>query len=138
MQDKCLNYKFILLILFPLAGIILSTIFLYLIPYNGFSFFVFVVSLLCTGLLLRFEPISYIINVNEIRVICAFKQYCFSYKEIQQIALKFDVFFEFLFVKDYVLILDMRTKIPERCKRIVKSAHTKKLIEEYYNEKIKL
>lgn len=124
--------------LFPMAGIVLSVLLLFLMPYNGFLLFFHIVSLLCAGLLLCFEPIFYIINKDEIRVICVFKQYCFSYREIQQIILKFDVFFEFLFVKDYVLILDMRTRIPERCKRILKCTNTKKLINEYYNEKVKL
>ena len=137
MQDKCLNYKFILLMLFPLVGIIISQIFCYLIPYNGFSIIIFVSSLICAGLLLCFEPIAYTINQNEIRVICTFKQYRFSYNEIQQIILRFDALFELLFVKDYVLILSVQTKIPERCKRIVKSANTKKFIKEYYNQKMK-
>lgn len=138
MQDKILNYKFILLISLPLLGVVLSVIFLCLMPYNGFSLFVFVLSLLYIGLLFCFEPVFYIINGTEIRVICAFKQYCFSYKEIQQITLQFDAFFEFLFVKDYVLILGMRTKIPERCTRIVKCTKTKNLIEKYFGAKVKL
>ena len=138
MQDKCLNYKFVLFIILPLVGMIPSTIVLCVTPYNGFAIFVFVASLLYTGLLLCSEPIFYIINKSEIRIICAFKQYCFSYKEIQQITLKYDAFFEHLFVKDYRLILDMQIKIPERCKRIFKCSKTKKLIEKYYNEKVNL
>lgn len=138
MQDKCLNYKFLLLILFPLGGIILSLIFLYLIPNKGFFLFVFVLSILDFGLLICFEPIFYIINESEIRIICAFKQYYVSYKEIQQIVLMFDVFFDFLLIEDYVLSIDMRIKIPKRCRRIFKCSKTKKLMDKYYNEKVKI
>ncbi len=135
-MKKIISYKFILLILCPLMSVILSAIFLCMIPHNVFLLFVFAISLLCIGLLLYFEPVYYIINENEIKVICVFKQYRFLHKEIKQILLKFDAFFEFLFIKDYVLNIDMGTKIPERCKRIVKCAKTKKLIEEHYGEKI--
>lgn len=138
MNNKCLNYKFILLMSFPLTGIILSVVFWHLIPYNGLSLLVLVFSLLCFSILLYFEPIAYIITENNIKIVCAFKQYCFLFQEIQQIALRYDTIFELLFVKDYVLILDVQTKIPERCRRILKCANTKILIEEYYLEKVEL
>ena len=138
MKDKCLNYKFILLMLFPLTGIILSVLLLYLMPPNWLSILYLVLSLVCLSGLLYSEPIVYVITENDITVICAFKQYSFLFEEIQQIALKYDTFFELLFVKDYVLILDIQTKIPERCRRILKCVKTKKLIEAYYIEKVEL
>lgn len=136
MKNKCINYKFLLLMLFPLVGIILSIAFLCQTSSKTFSLLIFGISLSCASLVLCFEPIAYIIKESEIKVICAFKQYRFFYKEVQQIELKFDAFFEFLFVKDYVLSIDIQNKVPERCRRILKNTNTKKLIEKYYDKKV--
>ena len=72
-MKKIISYKFILLILCPLMSVILSAIFLCMIPHNVFLLFVFAISLLCIGLLLYFEPVYYIINENEIKVIVELK-----------------------------------------------------------------
>lgn len=137
MKNKCLNYKFIYFMVYPLGGITFS-VFFYLIRYNGFSLFLFLISLLSAILLLCFEPILYNIRENEITIICAFKQYHFFDREIQRITLICDDFFDSLWVKDYVLTLDERIKIPKRCRRIIKSPNTKKCIEKYFKEKMKL
>lgn len=136
MHKNCLNHKFLILMILPITCGILSICFLFFAHRLVLSLIILAVSLIYFSLLICFEPIAYSINKSEIKVICVFKQYSFSYTEIELINLHFDVFFEFLFIKDYVLIVKNPAKIPNRCIRIVKNSKTKNLIEKYYKEKI--
>ena len=144
MENKCRSYKFFLLMALSVAGNVLSIglvsqipYLLSKVPYIMFSLLVFGIVLAYTIYLLRCEPVAYIIKEGEIQVKCVLRQYCFQYREIERIVLRYDPEFNFFLIKDYDLSLDIKGKVPERCQRIMKTRKTKKLIEKYFGEKIR-
>lgn len=144
MEGKCRNHKFFLLMILPVGCLPLSIGLLSQIPYALshipyiiFSLFIFGIILAYMIYLLRCEPVAYIIKEGKIQVKCLFRLYCFQYREIERIVVHYDVFFEYLSIKDYVLYLDVKGKVPGRCWLIMKNKKTKKLIEKYFGEKIR-
>lgn len=139
MKGKCFNYKFLILMFFPLIGIFLAICFLLFTPTVGLWIFLFIViiSLLDIMVLLFLEPLFYIIDQGKIKIICAFKEYCFLYNQVEYIELHYDIVFEYLFIKDYIVVSNVKTKIPKRCERIFKYGKTKELIKKYYGSKIR-
>lgn len=135
-QHRCLNYKFIIYMLNISVPLIPSMLALFFASHNIFWIVFLSFCWLYVGCILIFEPIYYIINEREIIIVFAFKQYSIPNKEIEQITLSYDAFFNFWLVKNYVLTLDKRVKLPNRCRYIFKCAKTEKLMEQYYMWKI--
>ncbi len=133
MKKYCLNYKLLVLMILPALGSIFSVCFLLFTPSVGTYLcgaFLFP-SLLVSTILVIVEPIFYVMNPKAITVRGAFKRYCISWEQIKCIHEKYDPFFNFLFVKDYVLIVNNSLKCSHRFLRIVKCRRTQKLINQY-------
>ena len=136
-ESKCYNYKFFLLLLFPLAGVMISTILLISTSISFFlSFGMCLISSVLFIELVFLEPVYYTINAKGVEVVCVFKRYYFAWKQIKSVELRFDVFFEFLFVKDYIIISDTSSGTVKRYERIMKYTKTNKLMELYGKSKI--
>lgn len=136
-KSNCLNYKFILQMQLPLACFALGLVFICISPGFWMGYWFSISALLIIVVLLSLEPIAYRIDEKEIVVISAFRKYYIPHKQIQKICVSRDAFFELLAIKDYILILEKKVKIPERCLRIMKYSQTQKLIEQYYEWKLK-
>ena len=139
MKGKCFNYRFFMLLLFPFVGTTLSIILLILLRELVFyvAFGVGLISIVFFIELVFLEPVYYIINKNGIKVFCGFKQYYFPWDQIDHIELHYDVFLEFLFIKDYVLVSKTPSKTVKRYERILEYTKTNKLIELYGGSKIR-
>ena len=133
MKKYCLNYKLLVLMILPALGTIFSVCFLLLTPsvgtYVGGAFLP--LSLLATTILVIVEPMFYIMNPKAIIAIGVLKRYCISWEQVKCIRVKYDPFFNFLFVKDYVLIVDNSLRCSHRFLRIVKCGKTQMLINQY-------
>lgn len=133
MKKYSINYKLLALLMLPALGTIFSVCFLLLTPrvgiYVGGTFLL--LSLLAAIILLIVEPMFYIMNPKAIIVIGVFKRYSISWEQVKCIHVKYDPFFNLLFVKDYVLIVDNSLKCSHRFLRIVKSGKTQMLINQY-------
>lgn len=138
-MNKCFNFKFLILIIIPIIGVILSMLFLIFIPQKGLWLFlpIFILSFFRITFIVFTEPFFYIINKKEIQIICIFKKYSFLFDQIRHMELRFDATIDYLLIRDYVMILDTRVKMPERSRRIFKCKTTTKLIEEFYSSKIR-
>ena len=131
MKSRCINYKFVLMSIFPVIGSILGVCLLcftdkiYALPFILIS--ISVISLICLTIL---EPIGYLIGTSGIKVKFVFKSYYFDWQHIKQISVYFDARFHLLFIKDY-LIITAFDKLPNRSKRILKCRRTTNLIEKF-------
>lgn len=135
MNEKIINSKFILLMLLSLIAVALSLGCWLFVGLHIVSVLVNCVSLLFLVVFLYIEPIFYIIKEREIWIFTFFNKYCILYNQIESITIRSDLFFEFLFVEDYILNLNGQIRIPKRSKRILKCAGTKN-IELFYGNKI--
>lgn len=127
------NYKFLILMILPVMGIIFSVFFLLFSTGSGIyvGISILFLSLLTIIILAIVEPVLYIINSKAITTIGIFKRCDIFWKQVKCIDVKYDPFFDLLFIKDYVLVLDNRSNCPHRFLRIVKSGKTQVLINQY-------
>ena len=133
MKKYCLNYKLLFLMMLPLLCIFVSVCFL-LFSYNAglyVGILILFLSLLTITVLLLVEPVFFIINSQGITLIGTFKKYWVAWKQIDCICVKYDPIFNFLFIKDYVLITDNSFQCPHRFLRIIKCDKTQVLMNRY-------
>lgn len=140
-MNRCFNRNFLWKIFMPLILLASSISWVVIGGWNGFVIFTTAISLTATICLIWLEPIIYIIDENEIRIICIFKQCCILNEQIKIMKISDDPYWGMSNVlpwnpQGYWLHLQRNSNIPERYRYIYKYSKTKKLVEKYYSEKI--
>lgn len=140
MKHKCFNFKLFILAISPIVGVVLSLCVVIfsctLLPACIIGLFFCVICLLFLFFLLINEPLYYYIDDNGVEIHSFFKKKIYTWQEIVSIKLVYDVVFEFLFIKDYVVFHTKDSKYVRRMDRIVKCKKTTKLINQFYHKVI--
>ena len=138
MDRNCINFKFPCMLIIPVFGIIIGLCFILF----GEAFGTFIgISLIVLPMiifvaLMYQEPVYYVIDEHEVRIVCVFRQYSLKWNQIHSIDIQYDYMFEFFAIKDYVIVLQDRIMGPKRFDRILKNAKTTRLLEAYAKEKM--
>ena len=140
-MSKCFNRNFLWKIIMPLILLASSIYWVVIGGWNEFVIFTTIISLIATICLIWLEPIIYIIDENEIKIICIFKQYRILNDQIKIIKICDDPYWGMSNIlpwnpMGYWLHLKKNTNIPERYRYIYKYSKTKRMVEIYYDEKI--
>lgn len=138
MNNRCFNLKFFLLIIISVIGLIVSSGFLLFADKAGLVIGV-LFFILCTAFiisLLIYEPIYYIIDENGLKICSCFKQNVYAWRDIISISLVYDILFDFLFIKDYVIHHKGNYKYVRRMERIFKCKKSTELIRRFYSKTI--